>query len=273
MFETARMAWEFIAGNFVQGDKIFIFGFSRGAFAARHLAGMIVRYGLHGWSGEMETIFRDWLVDVSKPCTLVKQTVDFLGLFDCVPGNQFFVWRDQSSHLNSPILEPGIQCVRHAVAMNELRWSFKPLIFCNCNSIDFAQHWFPGCHSDVGGGDKVAIGLSSFSQWWMMREAYGKGLDFSNISCPHYRNSHAMSVLSSVDPSENPVCTNYLTTRLGLRLDRAKDATINSNIKPPLKFYDLDVCPRCNHEMFDIFLTDYGQKWLISKGFIKNNHI
>lgn len=48
VFQAARLAWQQIAANFTDGDRVFIFGFSRGAFAARHLASMIVRHGLHG---------------------------------------------------------------------------------------------------------------------------------------------------------------------------------------------------------------------------------
>jgi uncharacterized protein (DUF2235 family) len=45
VFLTVRLALEFIQGNTNEGDRIFIFGFSRGAFAARHLAGVIAWHG------------------------------------------------------------------------------------------------------------------------------------------------------------------------------------------------------------------------------------
>ena len=41
-----REAYEFLALNYEEGDKIFLFGFSRGAFTVRSLAGMICRCGL-----------------------------------------------------------------------------------------------------------------------------------------------------------------------------------------------------------------------------------
>jgi uncharacterized protein (DUF2235 family) len=157
VFQAARHAWQQIAANYQDGDKLFIFGFSRGAYAARHLAGMIVRHGLHGWQGTIEETFRHWLANAGKPCLLVRQEVHFLGLFDCVPGNYLYRWRDRSHRLNTNQLEPGIQHVRHAVSVNERRWSFRPLIFKPSERhASFAQHWFPGFHSDVGGGDNVA---------------------------------------------------------------------------------------------------------------------
>lgn len=115
VFQTARVAWQWIALNFIAGDRIFIFGFSREAFAARHLAGMIVRHGLHGWQGDIEQEFRGWLATVAMPIKSVRQEVHFLGLFDCVPGNQLYVARGRVVALNAPRLERGILHFRHAV--------------------------------------------------------------------------------------------------------------------------------------------------------------
>lgn len=197
VFQTARLAWQFVSTNYEEGDKVFIFGFSRGAYAARHLAGMIVRHGLKAWQGKIEETFREWQVDVRKPCTTVRQDVHFLGLFDCVPGNFLYLWRDRSSYLNVTHLEPVILHVRHAVSIHERRWSFRPLVFePNLHHNSFAQHWFPGFHSDVGGGENVADGLASLSLWWMIREAYGLGLAFDNIDCS-YHFDKPLSILDS----------------------------------------------------------------------------
>lgn len=266
VFQTARLAWQQVAANYEQGDKVYIFGFSRGAYAARHLAGMIVRHGLRGWQGNIEETFREWLASASKPCALVRQPVHFLGLFDCVPGNHLYIWRDQSAHLNAAQLEPGILHVRHAVSIHERRWSFRPLLFePNAHHESFAQHWFPGFHSDVGGGDRVANGLAAFSLWWMFREAFALGLEIDNINCSVHRYGHALSVLRSADPQSEPVSSDYWTTRLGLRWDRSKRRSVVIPDPTPA-FETLDECPRCGKEMFDYFLTDVGQRWLRSKG-------
>src|SRR5205823_13848725 len=52
LFRIMRSAFTFVKGNYQRGDQIFIFGFSRGAFAARHLAGMIARLGLGRFAEE-----------------------------------------------------------------------------------------------------------------------------------------------------------------------------------------------------------------------------
>ncbi len=272
VFQAARWAWQQIAANYVDGDKIFIFGFSRGAFAARHLASMIVRYGLKGWNGNIEQTFRQWLASVYTPCKKVQQKVHMLGMFDCVPGNHLYLLKDRSFHLNSTNLEPGILNVRHAVSQHERRWSFRPLIFHpnkDCDGYSFAQHWFPGYHSDVGGGDGIAEGLASFSLWWMIREAYGLELNFENIDCQTHQNGNGLGVIQNVDPQEAPICSDYWTTRIGLRWDRLKRKTGIVPSRTP-RFDLLDKCPRpkCKKDMFDYFRTDIGIQWLQAKGLV-----
>ena len=270
VFVQARSAWKFVAGNYQDGDHIYIFGFSRGAFAARHLAGMIARHGLRTYAGNIEEGFRDWQRSVRQPCTHPRATVHFLGLFDCVPGNHLYLWRDRSRHLNSLDIEPGIQHFRHAVSAHERRWAFRPLIFQRGgDQLSFDQRWFPGYHSDVGGGDKVAVGLSSFALWWMLREAYGLGLDFQNIMCPQHKHGHALGVVSSADPEEAPISSDYLTTRLGLSWDRrTRKTVVTPDATPDLA--ELTDCPRCGNEMFDMFKTDFGNRWLRRKGMLPN---
>lgn len=268
VFVQARSAWKFISGNYQVGDRIFIFGFSRGAFAARHLAGMVVRHGLTAYQGNIEEGFRAWQRSVCHPCTQPKGSVHLLGLFDCVPGNHVYVWRDKSHHLNSQELEPGILHFRHAVSIHERRWAFRPLLFRNSqHHTSFKQYWFPGYHSDVGGGEHVARGLSSLALWWMLREAYGLDLQIQNILCPQHRYGHALGVVSNTDPEANPVSSDYLTTKLGLRwqrLLREKDPVPD----PTPDFAKLVDCPRCGNEMFDIFKTDYGVRKLRRLGLL-----
>lgn len=258
VFQQARLAWTDVAANYIPGDRIFIFGFSRGAFAARHLAGMIVRFGLKGYPpGQFEHPFREWLKAVTEPCVTVQQKVHFLGLFDCVPGNRFYAWRDRNPGLNTKTLEPGIIHFRHAVSRDERRWSFRPLLF-NCGKqASFAQHWFPGYHSDVGGGKGIADGLASFSLWWMIREAYAQGLAFTNIECSLHRAGHALGVIRNVDPDAAGVCSDYWSTRLGLVWNRSARET-DPAPDPTPTFSDLASCPLCDKDMFDYFLTDHG---------------
>jgi uncharacterized protein (DUF2235 family) len=44
--ENIRLAYEWLVENYNDGDEIFIFGFSRGAYTARSLAGLIAKLGI-----------------------------------------------------------------------------------------------------------------------------------------------------------------------------------------------------------------------------------
>ncbi|MEH6436908.1 DUF2235 domain-containing protein [Massilia sp. DD77] len=263
VFSAARQGWQWLHLNYEPGDQIFIFGFSRGAFAARHLASMIVRHGLKGWRGDIETEFRKWQRTVHEPPPTTQTPVHMLGLFDCVPGNQFYVMRDRSHYLNSGKLEPGILNVRHAVAIHERRWSFAPVLFERGSRNDkaFDQRWFPGYHSDVGGGGskKVANGLAAFSLWWMMREAHGLGLELNLVNCPKHYGGTNLNVIQAIDLSDPPRCSDWLSTRLGLKVERESLQLAHLVGETP-DFFDLDECYRCKSEMFDALISPEGQR-------------
>lgn len=73
-------------------------------------------------------------------------------------------------------LNKNISHGRHAVALDERRASFSPTLWSNAKKhSDAKQVWFPGVHSNVGGGypDK---GLSDGALKWMMDEAQELGL-------------------------------------------------------------------------------------------------
>jgi uncharacterized protein (DUF2235 family) len=266
VFYSARKAWEDIYNNYQDDDKIYIFGFSRGAYAARHLAGMIVRNGLKGWNGTIEEEYEDYMLNCKKPCENIKKEVHFLGLFDCVPGNNLYLLRDRSFHLNSPKLENGILHFRHAVSINERRYSFRPILFEKGKQLSFAQHWFPGYHADVGGHKDNSLGLSFFSLWWMIREAYGHGLNFSIIECSRHRYGNAIGLIQNINPEGLPTCSDYITTKLGITWNRQIKEKENLPSEQ-LAFEDLDICPRCGKEMFDFLATDYGKMRAKRSGF------
>ncbi len=179
LFRIVRSAYTFVRGNYLHGDKIFIFGFSRGAYAARHLAGMIARIGIHhnpevGWEN-----YRESLMSGHQPQQVGgDRVVHFLGMFDCVAGNKVYTF-GRKHRINNSILEPDILCMTHAVSRDERRWSFQPLIFESTKQRRFSQAWFPGYHFDVG-GDKNPP-LNNFALAWMLVAASESGLTFSNL--------------------------------------------------------------------------------------------
>lgn len=210
VFRTVRSAYTFVRANYKDGDRIFIFGFSRGAYAARHLAGMIARIGVNA---HPEVGYKDYRQSVLRSgsgqgeCN--KGTdVHFLGLFDCVPGNQIFSVRNVNRQMNNPVLEPRIGNFAHAVSRDERRWSFKPLIMIESGQTLFAQRWFPGCHFDVGGDENQP--LNDFALVWMLTQALACGLALSG------------GLDEPFDPTARPKPRIYWSTRMGLECRRDK---------------------------------------------------
>ena len=269
LFRTVRTAYTFVQGNYLPGDRIFIFGFSRGAYAARHLAGMIVRLGFGLPSEQTYDRYRDLLRDGGRPMT--QQPVEFLGMFDCVAGNQLYSLRPDTRILNDPRLETGILNVAHAISKDDRRFSFEPLIFVSTGQTRFSQVWLPGCHFDLGGDRNP--GLNAFALLWMLREAYAAGLELTLMKCPghaktawqdHGKPGGRDGFIASVDSAAPGNPTEYWTTRLGLRCKRA-ELEGAASVSPLPNLLDMDVCPRlCGVELFDYFGTAEGARSICS---------
>ncbi|KAL8949411.1 MAG: hypothetical protein Q9222_004480 [Ikaeria aurantiellina] len=185
------------------GDKIYIFGFSRGAYTARFLAEMVQKIGLLS-RGNDEMVLFAWKTfakwqssramlrkDQSKENMLDEEymksfkntfcrdevRVHFLGIFDCVNSvGQFELPFDGKSF--SQIPTKVADNVRHAVSISERRIKFKPALFHQdsheMSEDQLKEVWFPGAHSDVGGGWPLVADetqpLSTISLKWMMDE-------------------------------------------------------------------------------------------------------
>ena len=179
-------AYTFLMNNHQPGDRVFLFGFSRGAYTVRALAGMIhlcgllpkgndnlIRYVtkmyLHGTPNHKED-FKAFFTGKNecKP--------HYVGVFDTVNSVSFFIPKVfPNSELN-----PDVRHGRHALSIDERRgmyeafpWSPPP------KDVDqeIKQVWFTGVHSDVGGGyPDSERGLSDIALEWMLREAEAEGL-------------------------------------------------------------------------------------------------
>ena len=193
-----RDAYIYLMRSFEPGDKVFLFGFSRGAYTARALAAVLHKYGLmppgneplvpyairmligihraRGGTREINRLFQ--LADEFKesfsptPCT-----THFMGIWDTV---------SSVGWIGSPVKLPyiadnaEIAIGRHAVAIDERRAFFRSNLWhpkTDGGPKDIKQVWFPGVHCDVGGGyEESESGLSKLSLEWMIKEAKAAGL-------------------------------------------------------------------------------------------------
>lgn len=178
-------AYEYLMETYEPGDKVFLFGFSRGAFTVRSLAGMLYKVGLlppdndnlipyaaklYNIEGNIEVAhgFRDTF---SRRCP-----VHFIGVWDTVRSLAMNAGKRWHSHALNPEVKFGYQ----ALAIDELRQDFPPCIWLEGPN-DVAQGqvieqvWFPGHHADVGGWH-MDRGLANVSLHWMLGHAKNRGL-------------------------------------------------------------------------------------------------
>lgn len=210
-------AYCFLCRHYREGDRIYLFGFSRGAYTARVLAGMIYLVGLlhehqinfagyalkaykHSREADDYATAREFR-DVVRPQIAA---IHFLGVWDTVAS----VIVPGATPLSDPTLEklpfttenPAVAVFRHAMAIDEFRrmfrilpWKepqqFKPNRHSQAQSFpdqDCRQIWFAGCHSDVGGGFVEAeSALSKFPLLWMIEQARGHGLHVRTAMVNH----------------------------------------------------------------------------------------
>jgi len=188
------------------GDRIFLFGFSRGAYTVRCLAELVHHAGLLDLEGlddeerwyRIRQVFRtgyrfrsetracwDSLGWKFRNDTYAGVPVHFIGVWDTVGPlgipqelvmlNQLDNLHDYSFHNTMPC--PAIRVARHAVALDEMRAGFQPTLWDDNGQTDLLQMWFPGVHADVGGG-YLQTGLSDIALDWMIGEAEQQGLAF-----------------------------------------------------------------------------------------------
>lgn len=225
---NVKSGYKWLAENYETGDQIFLFGFSRGAYTVRSLAGLIGKCGLikctkgKNKSLEEKEVWRrvdaaydrgyrkggragswiesDWELH-QAPDGSSAIPIRFLGVFDTVGAlgipddmailNLFDDPRDFEFHDTE--LGKHVQTARHAVALDEMRASFTPTLWTapqGQTHPDMKQVWFPGVHSDVGGG-YLETGLSDAALDWMIGEAKAQGLLIdAAMAAAHVRPRH-----------------------------------------------------------------------------------
>jgi len=231
-------AYKFICRNYDHANhsKIYLLGFSRGAFTVRTLAALILDQGLI--VADTESVLHDgavkayrayraegyhsiWRIEVlfrairdyllvpvldrlkgNKPYAKIVRkpipAIEFIGIWDTVAayglpmdemtrGISNWVW---PLELTNRVLSPRVNCARHALALDDERTTFHPVLWTEQEpgqpapaipaTIDgerLVQVWFVGMHANVGGGypdDAVAFVPLA----WLVDEAVKRGLVF-----------------------------------------------------------------------------------------------
>ncbi len=200
-------AYAWICRNYQTGDDIFLFGFSRGAFTARSVSGLIGKCSLLNLNGVEDKETWEWIEKVYKkgyrepdrnndwkkgikfiplPETQQQAPIKFIGVWDTVgslgvPDDMsiFNTFDNKKRYqFHNTELGDNVEYAVHAVAIDEIRASFSPTLWTNfTNDQKRKQVWFPGEHGDVGGGRKET-GLSDGALLWMIEQARAADLVF-----------------------------------------------------------------------------------------------
>ena len=211
LFQKIKDGYTRISHVYEAGDELFLFGFSRGAYTARSLAGMIATCGLpsKGFDDQLvESAFQAYrnkdqrksilaalaakygMSDAQITMIAVWDTVGALGIPAIFGGVDptIYGFLDTSLH-------PDVKNAYHALAIDERREEFPATLWTSepAPGQTIHQVWFCGVHSDVGGGydpsgDDSTTTLSDITLSWMMDKAKALGLAFSPVALARYAN-------------------------------------------------------------------------------------
>lgn len=199
--DNLQKGYEWLVRRYCEGSQIFVFGFSRGAYTARSLVGMIRKCGLlrvatPGLVAEAETLYRDKAAAPdSERCREFRARysreveIHLIGVWDTVgalgiPGTILsergrLTWHDTQ-------LSSIVRHAYHAVALDEHRAAYDVSLWSHAtgqkkpSQVEVEQRWFIGAHANVGGGYRMEDGgfdpLASLAYGWMCEKAIVAGL-------------------------------------------------------------------------------------------------
>lgn len=192
--------YKFIFDNYQAGDKIFLFGFSRGAASVRSLSGLIHLVGILP-QARPELIMPAYkiymMTDKKAQEAAIKDfigrhhtmwcSIEFLGVWDTVAAlgvpsktinalvDKLPFWKHSFHNLK---LSPSVKNGYHAVALDDERLPFHPTLWDGKSDAKqtMKQVWFCGSHTDIGGGYEQRGGLSDIPLQWLCKIAQQHGL-------------------------------------------------------------------------------------------------
>ena len=197
--------YQWLAEHHQPGDEIWLFGFSRGAYTARSLAGLLRKCGLLRATTparlrEAQRLYRNRAISPQHP--LAEQfrrdhsktpRVNFIGVWDTVgalgvPGTLWSERRGLAWHDTE--LSSIVDYAYQALAIDEHRKVYDAPLWTSCDGAckrqqrEVEQRWFIGAHGNVGGSYGVDDPLAALSLAWMLEKATAVGLALEPYQAP-----------------------------------------------------------------------------------------
>lgn len=230
-------AYKFLMVNYTPGDEIYMFGFSRGAYTVRTIAGMLQLIGLLRPGSENLLDFalanytnkgeKNWAnlsafkgalcQQISEQSPRYQVPIKFMGVWDTVKSVGLF---RNSTRLAYTDILPNVKSLHHALALDERRLKFRPDHFIGSGSEDGSVQsmWFKGVHSDVGGGyEDGERGLSDHAMIWIMEGASAQGLVFNQTKFETSIERRKAKAIQDADDNEAQGLKNYDTAHNSLK--------------------------------------------------------
>lgn len=215
----------FLIVNYEIGDEIYFFGFSRGAYTVRSLAGLVrncgilkpenlnlldLTFALYRNRNEYTSPDSDMMVGYKKQYSIEPVTpIKFIGVWDTV--GSLGIPINKKNNLNrysfhDVKLSSTIMNAYHALAIDERRNLFQPTLWEVSSNKDVKQNveqrWFIGSHSNVGGG-YPDTGLSDIALKWLVEKAQNLGLQFEDLQFNDVENGYNFKPDYSKDPVDS----------------------------------------------------------------------
>lgn len=193
-----RRAYGYLASRYKAGDRIFLLGYSRGAYAVRSLAGLIDTVGLlrdeHATERNIMTAYRHYQCTPGSPVSREfakafchsETPIEMVGVWDTVKALGLRLpilwrWAEAAHSFHSHRLGPSVRHGYHALALDETRAVYEPVMWESPpgHAGKIEQVWFRGSHGDIGGqlsGFHAARPLANVPLQWMLSRAEECGL-------------------------------------------------------------------------------------------------
>lgn len=209
-------AYTFLMQHYSAGDRVYLFGFSRGAFTARALTGLLrlvgllrpgaenlVPYAVGLYSRSRDLSREDWEQVHHFAGSFARSIgggtgvpIEYVGIWDSVKAAGFLRW---SVHWPFTRDLDKVAGIRHAVSIDEKRRPYHEYLVTRSERgvQSLEELWFAGVHSDVGGGFEDGHPLSRISLKWIVDGAVTAGLLVDQAS---YRTACAVTAANADGP-------------------------------------------------------------------------